>query len=147
MAPQAVKSCGQISVAAQASELGPGQNQELSADLHEYREVMTAPDPSKPFCLATDASETAIGACPSQRRDDTERPVAFLSKKLSPSQQEWSTIERGAFAIVWALEFLGTWLFGIKVKIRTDHDPLTFLTRAAPSSARLTRWALAIPKI
>ena len=28
----------------------------------------------------------------------------------------------------------------------TDHDPLTFLTRAAPSSARLTRWALAIQK-
>lgn len=107
---------------------------------------MTAPDPSKPFCLATDASETAIGACLSQRIGETERPVAFLSKKLSPSQQKWSTIEREAFAIVWALESLGTWLFGTKVKIMTDHDPLTFLTRAAPSSARLTRWALAIQK-
>ncbi|KAH6934234.1 hypothetical protein HPB50_021977 [Hyalomma asiaticum] len=147
MAAEAVKSCGQVSVAAQASKLSPGQEQELSTDLHEYREVMTAPDPSKPFCLDTDALETAIGACLSQRIGDTERPVPFLSKMLNPSRQEWSTIERGAFAIVWALEFLGTWLFGTKVKIRTDHDPLTFLTCAAPSSARLALWALAIPKM
>ncbi|KAH6920970.1 hypothetical protein HPB50_028043 [Hyalomma asiaticum] len=133
MAPQAVKFCGQVSAAAQASELSPRQREEPSGVLHEYKEEMTAPDPSKPFCLATDALETAIEACLSQRMADTERPVAFLSKKLSPSQQEWSTIEREAVAIVWALEFLGTWLFGTKVKIRTDHDPLTFLTRAAPS--------------
>ncbi|KAH6945974.1 hypothetical protein HPB50_010968 [Hyalomma asiaticum] len=78
MAPQAVKSCGQVSAAAQASKLSPSQGEEPSAVLHEYREVMTAPDPSKPFCLATDASETAIGACLSQRMGDTERPVAFL---------------------------------------------------------------------
>ncbi|KAH6940366.1 hypothetical protein HPB50_027097 [Hyalomma asiaticum] len=110
MAPQAVKSCGQVSVAAKASELSPSQRGELSAVLHEYNEEMTAPDPSKPFCLATDALETAIGACLSQRMGDTERPVPFLSEMLNPSRQGWSTIEREASAILWALEFLGTWL-------------------------------------
>uniref|UniRef100_L7LYF1 RNA-directed DNA polymerase n=1 Tax=Rhipicephalus pulchellus TaxID=72859 RepID=L7LYF1_RHIPC len=107
---------------------------------------LTAPIPGKEFYLATDASERAVGACLSQEADGEERPVAFLSKKLTPAQQKWSTIEREAFAIVWALESLDTWLFGTKVRVRTDHDPLTFLARSSPSSARLTRWALALQK-
>lgn len=36
------------------------------------------------------------------------------------------------------------WLFGTKVRIRTDHDLLTFLAHSVPSSARLTRRALAL---
>lgn len=107
---------------------------------------LTAPDPRKDFCLATDASEVAIGACLSQEESGVNRAIAFLSKKLTPAQRKWSAIEREAYAIVWSLGCLDTWLFGNKVKILTDHDPLTFLTRSAPSSARLMRWSLALQK-
>lgn len=45
--------------------------------------------------LTTDASEKAVGACLSQEAGGGERPVAFLSEKLTPARQKWSTIEQG----------------------------------------------------
>lgn len=109
--------------------------------------VMRAPDASQPFVLSTDESDRAIGACLAQRAGDgKEYPVAFLSKKLTDPQTRWAVIEREAYAIVWALGQLETWLFGAEVEIRTDHNPLQYLASAAPNSARLTRWVLALQK-
>ncbi|XP_064482824.1 uncharacterized protein LOC135395659 [Ornithodoros turicata] len=109
--------------------------------------LLYAPDPGKGYLLATDASDYAVGACLSQLADDgKEHPIAFLSRKLSPTQTRWATIEREAFAIIWALQRLETWLFGAMITIITDHNPLKYLTLTTPHSARLTRWALALQK-
>ena len=53
-------------------------------------------------------------------------------------------MEKEAFAAIWALKRFRNWIFGKPVTIYTDHNPLTYLTSSAPSSAKLTRWALAI---
>ncbi|GFX52366.1 retrovirus-related Pol polyprotein from transposon 17.6 [Trichonephila clavipes] len=66
------------------------------------------------------------------------------SQKLNPSQQKWSTIEREAYAIIWALKRFETLLCGAKIFLLTDHNPLVFLTSAAPQCPRLQRWALTI---
>lgn len=109
--------------------------------------ALQAPDPGKEFILATDASDYAIGACLAQQDNEgKECPIAFLSKKLSPAQTRWATIEKEAYAIIWALAKLEAWLFGAKVRVITDHNPLKFLTLTTPQSARLTRWALALQK-
>lgn len=105
--------------------------------------VMRAPDASQPFVLSTDASDRAIGACLAQSADDgKEYPVAFLSKKRTAPQTRWAVIEREAYAVVWALGPLETWLFGAEVEIRTDHNTLQYLASAARNSARLTRGCL-----
>lgn len=108
---------------------------------------LAAPDLMREFVLTTDASEFAVGACLSQENGEgREQPIAFLSKKLTPTETRWATIEREAFAIVWALSKLETWLFGAKIKVVTDHNPLKYLTLTSPSSARLTRWSLALQR-
>lgn len=104
------------------------------------------PDPRASFCLATDASERAIAACFSQVVDEEERPIAFLSKRLTHAQAKWAVIEREAYAVVWALSKLDMWVYAKPVTVKTDHNPLVFLARSASSSARLTRWALALQK-
>lgn len=99
----------------------------------------------KDFGLLVDASATAVGGCLIQWNEEgTERPLAFASMKLSPTQSRWATIEREAFAVIWALRKYRSWIFRSKVTVFSDHNPLAYLTESAPKSAKLARWALAL---
>ncbi|GBN30407.1 Retrovirus-related Pol polyprotein from transposon 297 [Araneus ventricosus] len=91
---------------------------------------------SRPFWLYTDASATAIGACVAQHDDvGKELPIAFFSKKLTPTQMKWSTTEGEAFCVLEALKKFDTWVFGGKIQVVSDHNPLTYLTNSAPHGA------------
>ena len=102
-------------------------------------------DFSKPFAIQVDASDYAVAGCLLQPTEDQgDKPVAFISAKLTPTQQAWSTIEKEAYAAVWALKRFRNWIFGKTVTLYTDHNPITFLTESSPKSSKLMRWALAI---
>ena len=91
----------------------------------------------KDFGILVDGSATAVGGCLIQWREDgTEKPIAFASMKLSPTQSRWATIEREAFAVIWALKKYRSWIFRSKVIIFRDHNPLSYLTESAPKSAK-----------
>ncbi|GFU58407.1 retrovirus-related Pol polyprotein from transposon 297 [Trichonephila clavipes] len=108
---------------------------------------LQVPDIEKQYYLHTDASQTAVGSCLGQLDgEDNIHPIIFRSQKLNPSQQKWSTIEREAYAIIWALSRFETLLCGAKIFLLTDHNALIFLTNAAPHCPRLQRWALAIQR-
>ena len=102
-------------------------------------------DWSKPFEVSTDASDYATSGILSQTDDHGKNcPIAFYSKKLSPSQRVWPIIEREAFAILEALNRFKTWVFGYKIHVYCDHNPLSYLTDTTPKSPSLLRWALAL---
>jgi len=102
-------------------------------------------DFKKDFGLSVDASGTAVGCCLFQWAEgDVECPISFASAKLTDTQTRWSTIEREAYAVIWALKRFRSWILLSKVTIFSDHNPLSFLTEAAPKSAKLSRWALAL---
>lgn len=78
-----------------------------------------------------DASAAAAEACLPQIGDDgVETPIAFASHKLTPTQTRWSTIQRKAFTIIWALGKFHNLLYGAKVHVMSDHDALSYLRRA-----------------
>jgi hypothetical protein len=92
-------------------------------------------DFNRPFTLFVDASESTVGAVLTQ--NDVEgrlRPVAFASSKLSPTQQRWSTTEREAYAALRALQKYKQWIFGTRILLVSDHNPLTFLVESTPKS-------------
>jgi transposase InsO family protein len=99
-----------------------------------------------PFNISVDASNHAVGAILSQTDEHVmEKPIAFTSQKLTESQsQSWSTIEKEAYAVIHSLNKFRDWIFLSKVNIYSDHNPLQYLTEAAPKSSKLTRWALAL---
>jgi hypothetical protein len=102
-------------------------------------------DSTKPFNLFVDASDFAISGILTQTGEDgSERPIAFSSAKLTSTQRAWATVEKEAYAALAALHKFRNWLFGVRVTVYSDHNPLTYLTESAPKSAKLMRWALAL---
>ncbi|GFV79099.1 protein FAM200B [Trichonephila clavipes] len=65
---------------------------------------------------------------------------SFWEPETERKPTKWSTIEREAYAIIWALKRFETLLCGAKIFLLTDHNPLVFLTSAAPQCPRLQRW-------
>ena len=60
-------------------------------------------------------------------------PVICVSKKLTATQQRWSTIKRELFAVVWAIIKLRYYLIGRPFSIRVDHKPLVAVLEGANS--------------
>ncbi|MCG8033371.1 MAG: DDE-type integrase/transposase/recombinase [Candidatus Thiodiazotropha taylori] len=115
--------------------------------------VLGYPDPNRKYILYTDASHDCIGACLTQPCDDVlgsdpcernERPIYYLSHKLSDTQTRWSTIEKEAFAIHFALQKLDHYLHNAEFVIKTDHKPLKYLLDSPIQNKKIQLWALGI---
>lgn len=72
-------------------------------------------DPTLPTIVTTDACDCGIGAMLTQMHGDTELTVAFVSRALTSSEQNYSIIEKEALAYVWAAERWRTYLWGKKL--------------------------------
>jgi len=75
------------------------------------------------------------------QRDDlgVEHPIAFFRTTLIPAQRNWATTERLAYAVPVAVNKFKHWVFGSKVTIHSDHNPLPYLTESVPKSSKLIR--------
>jgi len=99
----------------------------------------------RPFEIYVDASASAAAGYLVQKDDDgVDRPIAFFSSKFTPAQRNYAVVEREAYAALLALRKYKEWLFGNKVILHCDHNPLTYLTASAPKSSKLMRWSLAL---
>jgi hypothetical protein len=102
-------------------------------------------DWSKPFNIFSDASDHSVAAILSQTDGNgREQPIAFCSRKLNDTQKHWSTSEKEAFAVLEAVKRFNHWIFGYKIHVYSDHNPLAYLTDAVPKSAKLLRWSLSL---
>ena len=104
--------------------------------------ILAHPDLSRPYNLYTDASQKAIGAVLTQEFPEGERVIQYVSKQLSVGQRKWATIEREAYAIVYAVNKLRHFLLGMPFTVFTDHKPLRSLFTAEMKNARIQRWAI-----
>jgi len=107
--------------------------------------VLVPPRFGEPFYLYTDSSLYAVGCCLAQEdKLGNKHPIAYGSHKLTPTQSNWSTIEREAFAVLWALDKYHDIIFGAHTTVMCDHDLLKYLLQNTTQSDKLTRWALSI---
>ncbi|CAG2236597.1 unnamed protein product [Mytilus edulis] len=82
--------------------------------------ILSLPTSDGNFILDTDASNVGVGAVLSQMQNDEERVIAYSSRALSSSQQNYCTTKRELLA--------------------TDHAPLYWLKNFKNPQGMLARW-------
>ena len=90
------------------------------------------------FILKTDALRAVLV----QGEKDEEHPIEYASRLLKPAERIYSTTEREALAVVWAVENYRGYIEGAEVHALTDHQPLKWLFALKTPTGRLARWAL-----
>ncbi len=106
--------------------------------------LLHSPNFDLPFLLQTDTSDRGLGAVLAQVVGGEERPVLYLSRKLSKRETRYSTVEKECLAIRWAVLTLHYYLLGREFTLCSDHAPLQWLHRMKDINARITRWYLAL---
>ena len=100
------------------------------------------PDLNHPFIVGSDASDKGTGAVLMQDVEGRRRVVDFMSRTFSDTEKRYSTIEREATAILWALDKWHYFLLGRQFTIETDHKPLQWLLTKVDLPGKLGRLAL-----
>lgn len=87
--------------------------------------VLALFDPQYNTILSADASSYGLGAVLLQRQPGGElKPVAYVSRSMTTTEQRYAQIEKEALALTWACERFSDYLIGLKFHIHTDHKPL-----------------------
>ncbi len=104
--------------------------------------VLAIPTEEGKFCVEADASEGAIGAVLSQEQDGKWRPVAFLSKSLMVTEQNYEIYNKELLAIILALDEWRHYLMGAAqdFEIWTDHQNLQYFRKPQKLNRRQARW-------
>lgn len=97
-------------------------------------------DSQRPTIVQCDASQSGLGCCLMQ----DGRPVAYASRALTATEQNYAQIEKETLAIVFAMEKFHTYVYGRLVTVETDHKPLISIFSKALYNAprRLQRMML-----
>ena len=108
--------------------------------------ILQFPDYSRRFVIATDASNTGVGAVLFQPSDDKnvitpDNIVAIISQKLRDSQRNYSAYKKELLAVVIALRKFHHFIWGRKdLIVITDHKPLTYMLSSENLSPALQQW-------
>ncbi|KAI4871331.1 hypothetical protein NFI96_009730, partial [Prochilodus magdalenae] len=118
--------------------------EELKAKLTQTP-VLAFADTQKPYVLHVDASLDGLGGVLYQEHDNKLRPVAFISRSLSPSEKRYPAHKLEFLALKWAVvDKLHDYLYGVPFEVRTDNNPLTYIMTSAKLDATGHRWLSAL---
>jgi transposase InsO family protein len=102
--------------------------------------ILVHPNFKKPFIIDTDASTAAIGGAILQEVEGEERPIAFVSKKLSDAERKYAAHELELFAITYCCKQFRCYVEGNRFTVRTDHASLKHFLTSKTVPLRVTRW-------
>ena len=83
---------------------------------------------------------TRLGAVLTQQVEGVDRPVLYISRKLSQRETKYSTVEKECLAV----GSLCYYLLGRPFTLCSDHVPLQWLHHMKDTNDRITRWYLAL---
>jgi len=123
------------------------QTFQRSKELISNNALLVHYDPDKQLLLQTDASPYGLGAVISHvMPNGTEKPIAFASRTLSPSEKNYAQYEKEALSVIFGVKKFHQYLLGRGFTIVTDHMPLVTSLGEKPlspmASSRMARWQM-----
>ena len=94
--------------------------------------LLVHPKSDAPVNIMTDASDVAIGAVLQQHLNGKWCPLSYFSRKLSPTEQRYSTFDRELLAVYCAIRHFRHFLEAREFHVLTDHKPLTHSLKSKP---------------
>ena len=92
--------------------------------------LLTYPVSGAPVSIATDASDSAVGAVLQQLVDGAWRPLGFFSRRLDKKQLAWSVFQKELLAVFLGVRHFLYYLGGVDFTILTDHAALIGAARS-----------------
>lgn len=86
--------------------------------------TLSHPYSDSALALMTDASNNCIGAVLQQRSGNSWKPLGYYSKKLTETQQKYSTYDRELLAIYMSIKHFRKLFEGRPLTVYTDHKPI-----------------------
>ena len=106
--------------------------------------VLALPKKGGRYVLDTDASGGQVGCVLQQEQEGELRPLGYWSKTLNAAEENYSTTEKEALAVVWSVRLLRPYLEREHFTVRTDHSALRWMYTTTDGNARVLRWRLAL---
>jgi hypothetical protein len=106
------------------------------------RHILQYPDFSNEFILATDASNSGLGAVLSQGPVGRDLSVAYASRILNNAETHYTTSEKELLPNVWATKYFRQYLYWRRFEIFIDHKPLAWVMNVKDPRSRLLRWRI-----
>ena len=105
--------------------------------------VMRSPERNRRFEVYSDASTIAVGGVLQQRDNEGNlHPIHYCSKKLTTTQQRYTTQEIEALALLYCLTQFFIYVYGVEFDVYTDHQALLNIKRTESPSDRVQRWSM-----
>ena len=107
--------------------------------------ILAFANPQLPYILHTDACRDRLGAGLHQEQEGKVRAIAYASRGLSKSEQNYPTHKLEFLALKWAVcEKFSHYLYGSSFSVLTDNNPLTYVLTSAKLDAAGHRWLAAL---
>ena len=105
--------------------------------------LLAYPRVGEEFVVDVDASDNAFGGILMQLGNDSQyHPVGYFSDAVKPSQENWNTTTKEAFAVVLAVRHWYVYLMGTNFTLNMDHNPLVDLRLQKDPRGKFARWII-----
>jgi hypothetical protein len=111
--------------------------------------VLSFPDFTQPFYVATDASNLGIGAVlyqlPNGPEDESKvNYISFMARALKSHERNYPAYKKELLGIIYACKKFHYYVSGRKFTLYTDHRPLTFIHEQKELPQILADWKEAL---
>jgi transposase InsO family protein len=107
--------------------------------------VLSFPDFTLPFYVATDASNLGVGCVlyqlPNGPDDESVvNYISFMARSLKKHERNYPAYKKELLGIVYALKKFHYYLWGRSFTLLTDHRPLTYIQHQSDLPATIANW-------